>query len=273
MALIGNYGIHNRTPGRSLGGTSIAGNKGTTASRGNFNNASSSRAAFYGDAGLGFAKYNSVPNGTSPPYSWVIPQKSGGMAASVGRVSGSGSVAGSLAQGVGISSDLSGVGTISNADLNLIIALVATLSGTGTISSADLAAIQNLAATLAGTGAISSADAALIVGITAALSGSGTASASTDFTGIAHMTADISPFTSLSPEGLAASLLDNNDIETGYSLRESLRLILASLAGKLSGAPGTTITIRDVNDTIDRIVATVDASGNRTDVTKDVSDV
>ena len=56
-------------------------------------------------------------------------------------------------------------------------------------------------------------------------------------------------------------------------MRESLRLILSALVGKLSGAPGTTITIRDINDQIDRIVATVDSNGNRTAVTKDVSDV
>lgn len=60
-------------------------------------------------------------------------------------------------------------------------------------------------------------------------------------------------------------------VETGFSLKQSLRLILAALSGKLSGAPGTTITIRDVNDTKNRIIATVDADGNRTAVTTDVS--
>jgi hypothetical protein len=77
--------------------------------------------------------------------------------------------------------------------------------------------------------------------------------------------------TPLSPEGLSTELLDNQDIETGYSMRESLKLILSALVGKLSGAETTTVTIRDINDSIDRIVATVDANGNRTSVTKDVS--
>ncbi len=53
-------------------------------------------------------------------------------------------------------------------------------------------------------------------------------------------------------------------VEGSRSLREALRLILAASAGKLSGAGGTTITIRDAADTKDRIVATVDANGNRT---------
>lgn len=71
---------------------------------------------------------------------------------------------------------------------------------------------------------------------------------------------------------IADSLLDRtNGIETSYTLKQSLRLILAALAGKLSGAGTTTVTVRDVGDSKDRLVATVDSSGNRTAVTKDVS--
>jgi hypothetical protein len=47
--------------------------------------------------------------------------------------------------------------------------------------------------------------------------------------------------------------------------------MLAALAGKLSGAAGTTINIRDVNDTKNRITATVDENGNRLTVTLDGS--
>jgi hypothetical protein len=60
-------------------------------------------------------------------------------------------------------------------------------------------------------------------------------------------------------------------IETGFTALQSMRLMLSALAGKLSGAATTTVVIRDVNDTKDRITATVDADGNRTAVTKDVS--
>lgn len=70
----------------------------------------------------------------------------------------------------------------------------------------------------------------------------------------------------------ADALLDrSNGIESSYTLRQALRLMLASLAGKLSGAATATVTIRDVNDAKDRITATVDADGNRTAVTTDVS--
>ncbi len=65
----------------------------------------------------------------------------------------------------------------------------------------------------------------------------------------------------------AATLNLANGIETGYTLKQSLRLILAALAGKISGAGTTTVHIRDVNDTVDRILATVDSFGNRSAVT------
>ena len=61
-------------------------------------------------------------------------------------------------------------------------------------------------------------------------------------------------------------------IETGLTPRQALRLMAAALAGKLSGAAGTTVTIRNaVADSKDRIVATVDSSGNRSALTLDVS--
>ena len=60
-------------------------------------------------------------------------------------------------------------------------------------------------------------------------------------------------------------------IENGLTLRQALRLLSAALAGKVSGAGTSTITFRDVGDTKDRIVATVDSNGNREAVTTDVS--
>lgn len=56
-----------------------------------------------------------------------------------------------------------------------------------------------------------------------------------------------------------------------YSLDESLRLILAASAAKLSGAATTNILIRDTGDTKNRIDATVDPDGNRTVVVLDAS--
>lgn len=73
----------------------------------------------------------------------------------------------------------------------------------------------------------------------------------------------------------ASSNLTANDvwsevIETGFSARDLIRLQAAALAGKLL-VSGDTVTIRDVNDTTDRIVATTDSSGQRTAITTNVS--
>lgn len=72
---------------------------------------------------------------------------------------------------------------------------------------------------------------------------------------------------------IADALLDRaNAIETGLTLRQALRLIAAADAAKLSGAATATVTIRNaVADSKDRIVATVDADGNRSAITYDLT--
>jgi len=74
-------------------------------------------------------------------------------------------------------------------------------------------------------------------------------------------------------DSIAAAQLDlANGIEVGLTERQAFRLMAAALAGKISGAATTTITIRNaVADSKDRIVATVDSDGDRTALTVDVS--
>lgn len=74
-----------------------------------------------------------------------------------------------------------------------------------------------------------------------------------------------------SADDIAFTLLDTFEVESGLTVRQALRLISSALAGKVSGAGGSTIVFRDVNDTKNRITATVDGNGNRTAVTRDVS--
>lgn len=57
-----------------------------------------------------------------------------------------------------------------------------------------------------------------------------------------------------------------NGVETGYSLQAALRVILSAAGGKVSGAATASITFRDINDTRNCIVASVDADGNRSAV-------
>lgn len=56
-------------------------------------------------------------------------------------------------------------------------------------------------------------------------------------------------------------------IEGSLDMIKAIKLILAAAAGKVSGADGLTVTIRDTTDTYNRIVATVDQYGNRSSVT------
>lgn len=73
---------------------------------------------------------------------------------------------------------------------------------------------------------------------------------------------------------IADALLNRaNAIETGLTPVQSLRLIAAVLAGKVSGGGTGTVTVRNaVADSKDRIVATTpDANGNRSAITVDLT--
>lgn len=71
----------------------------------------------------------------------------------------------------------------------------------------------------------------------------------------------------------ADALLDRAaGVETGLTPRQALRLLAAVNGGKLSGGATTTNTIRNaVADSKNRVVATVDPSGNRTAIVYDLT--
>ncbi len=70
----------------------------------------------------------------------------------------------------------------------------------------------------------------------------------------------------LSAAGIDA-ILDDTIGDGSITMRQALRVLIASQAGKTSGGATTTFTIRNVADSANVIVATVDSSGNRTAVT------
>ena len=215
---------------------------------------------------------------------WWMPPKAGGMAA-VNTLLGSGTLSASMSKGINIAGGLSGIGSLS-APLTMVVGMVGGLSGSGAITAA-LVGSTALVGALTGTGSLSAALGALS-GMVGALSGAGTITA--DLRGRSWMTADITPVTELSPENLATAVwaavaAANNDtgsmgeklndagsgsnpwtevIEGSYTAAELLRLMAAALAGELSGAATTTITIKGVDGTTDRIVATVTTDGDRT---------
>lgn len=66
---------------------------------------------------------------------------------------------------------------------------------------------------------------------------------------------------------LAAAGLDSVVIESGLNARQALSLQAAALAGILSGAATTTVTIKGAGVATTRIIATVDSDGNRSALT------
>ncbi len=79
------------------------------------------------------------------------------------------------------------------------------------------------------------------------------------------------------PGEIADEIFDAQDVESGLSFRNTMRLLTAALAGKLAGAePGsTTIVIKSARPgggTKNRIVATVDQYGNRSELIFDLTD-
>lgn len=67
--------------------------------------------------------------------------------------------------------------------------------------------------------------------------------------------------------GAIDAILDELIGDGTLTVREALRTTLAVLAGKVSGAKTATITFRNVADTSDVVVGTIDGDGNRTAVT------
>jgi hypothetical protein len=127
-----------------------------------------------------------------------------------------------------------------------------------------------------------------------------TLSAAAGIRAIGHMAGDISPFTALSPENLAAAVWNAaaaganapgtmgeklNDagsgtnpwtevIEPGFTAAEVLRLLAAVAAGKTDivdlGGGNATVKFRNLGDTKDRVVATM-AGSERATVTRDLT--
>lgn len=69
----------------------------------------------------------------------------------------------------------------------------------------------------------------------------------------------------------AIDAIHDEVIEGTLTFRQSMRLQNSTLFGLVSGGNTTTVTFRNIDNTLDRIVATVDSDGNRTALVTDVS--
>jgi hypothetical protein len=210
------------------------------------------------------------PNGYNPHASYYPALVAGGLGSSR-AIRGSGDLTGSGALGRNMTASLSGSGDLVGIG-QLIVSMAASLSGSGTISGAQLQAFLQLSASLSGAGDLSGS----LLGkgaLVAALSGAGDLESTIRATGALAASINVTGGT-LTTANVADAILDDVDgVESGLTVRQALRLIAAAVGGKLSGAATTTITIRNaVADGKDRVIATVDSSGNRSAITYDLDD-
>lgn len=218
---------------------------------------------FNSHLGEAWARTASRPDGYSVGGSYALAIRAGGMSSWQPGPAFSGSA--SLTMG-GLIDGTAAFSFTGSGDAGLITSLTgdgsASFSGSG-----DLATT----ASLAGDGAFSlSGDGALSIVLPMDGTGSATLAGSADLKGTLALIGSWSPFTELSPESLASAVW-REVVDSGFTAAEVMRLLGAAMAGKVSGAAGTTVIFRDLGDTKDRIVATVDASGNRSAVTRDVT--
>lgn len=213
------------------------------------------------------SKLAGIPNGYRNEYAWSHPWKAGALA-SRNEINGAGALAASGAMGVNAEASSSGSGSLTGTG-QLVVSASATISGSGSLTGTVNAALA-AGATLAGTGSITGTMQAL-GWITTAMSGTGSVTATATAAGALAALIDVAAATELTASGIASEILDEQLVETGLTVRETLRLCVAAMAGKVSGAAGSTITIRSaVADDADRIVATVDSNGNRSAITYDL---
>jgi hypothetical protein len=250
MPLLGNYSVLNKTPGRQLGGGTVPG------SRANWNNAGSSRNAM---TNASWSQYSAKPVGYGPGTAWTWQQKAGQIGLINAAIMGV-----SLSIVLGTPTSISSAMTMSstmnvvsygagNIECNITPftdltpgAIAAAVWNSDKIGFADPGTFGEMLGT-----DLDAYLASIDARLPAALSG-GKMDSSLDST---------------QRDAIGSALLALADgIETGYTLKQTLRLISAVLLGKVTGAPGSPV-FRNMPDTADRVAATADTSGNRSAIT------
>ena len=192
MALIGNYSVLHKTPGRFTSGASIA------QCRSNFGSSGSLRNSY-----SHFGLLASYPSGYAAPYSWSMARAIGAMSSFTSSNLTLIPIA-NMAAGRNLEASVNISITVTNAQLDQIVSFIAsslmTISGSAELN----AAVQMQAsAILAITG---TASVGAIIDSLASSNMSITPSAI--LTALAHMNAEAGGPTPLSPEGLASAVWD-----------------------------------------------------------------
>lgn len=262
--LCGNYRVLNRSPGRFFGGSTIAD------SRSNFNGPGASRNFAYHDGSSTALPLASTPDGTEPPYSWIIPQK-GGALSSTTRISGVGEfTASNLAMGQACDAALAGSGDIVFfGDMQLIVSMAAGLTGTGDVTLASLNSFLNLAASLTGSGDFSSAILTAKGFLAGGLTGTGDVTLAT-INGPGSLSAAITVTGDLLTTANVAEVVWQRIIDAGYTAEQVMKLLgsvnLGKSSGMVAGSPSVPV-FKGLDGSTTRVSGLLDADGNRTAVT------
>ena len=227
MALLGNYNVLSKCPGRYLAGNA-------TCDRSDNNKSGSARNIWYGkQVSLGgFAYFNGKPVGYAGGYAWLIPQTSGGLAMHNG-FDGFGDITYvNLAGGLNAVAPLTGSGDITSASGQLIVSAIAAITASGSFTG-NINAILGASAALAGSGDISASLVALGNAV-AAIIASGTITGT--FLAPGTMSADITSQSALSPDSLAAAVW--NSVASAFNIAGTMGNKLNSAAS--AGDPWST---------------------------------
>ena len=271
MALIGNYSVLNKSPCKWLSGNSTALASGVGVGQHAQTRAATNRNSDWRKFSLQerstpstILRFASKPDGYGGT-GWALPTKAGAIAGRNQSV-GVAAFSGSVAAGRNLAGTFAGVAAYTGTG-QLVVSGSGSFAGVAAFSANVIAALA-ASGTFAGSASWSGAT-------TAKGNIAATFSGVASFEAIRYATGSISgSFSSavvLEAQGFSDYLLDQQDVETGLTLRQALRLVTAATAGKISGGGTATVTIRNaVADGADRIVAEVDSAGNRTAITYDL---
>lgn len=199
--LLGNYNIFNANPGRAVGGPTDPVNKFKAGSVGLFYHANEA-AADVAPFSKSLAEINKSAffNGYNPPYTWRLPMTPGGIGSNTIRCVAE-IAAANLAGGVNGTAAITAAATLA-ASMQLVVSAVATITAAASMT-ANMNAIAPLTAAITGGASLTVTLQALANAVAAITAGGSLAV--TPYA-IGHMSADILPYTELSPEALAASV-------------------------------------------------------------------
>lgn len=262
MGLLQN-GFRDASYGVRLFGAAVSNNAYPSALHANRDQANAKRNVTTAE---GWSPLSGIPSGHLARSSWMLPRKPGGMS-SHSEANGVAIWTASIAEGRNVAGTFDGAAAFV-ATGQLVVSGSGTFGGVAAWTGNIIAA---LAASGSFAGSASFSGAALATGhATGSFAGVASFTATRYATG--SMSGSFAPAVTLEAAGFSSYLLDQEDVETGLTLRQALRLVTAATAGKISGASGATITIRNAAaDDKDRIVASVDVDGNRTAITYDLS--